>query len=287
MWHTQMAVCTGRSHWLRQQPGQDRTAQRTENGVTAIALADGAGSAPLSHLGAECAVQTVCRLLCQEFGVLYAAPTPQSLRQRIVETVQQAIARKAAQFQAQPSELACTLLAVAVCGDHYLLFHVGDGVIAYQKADRLLVASKPANGEFVNTTTFVTSRQAILNARVLRGVQPELEGFVLLSDGCEQSLYRKRTETVAPLLGHLLQWSELLRPEASSPMLQAVLEQQIAQRTFDDCSLALLSRSGLRFGHWERLTPRQQARILGIATQDRNRRRHRLRHVRMQFGRTG
>ena len=52
MWNTLMAACTGRGHRLRQQPGQDRTARRTEYGVTAIALADGAGSAPLSHLGA-------------------------------------------------------------------------------------------------------------------------------------------------------------------------------------------------------------------------------------------
>lgn len=173
MWHTQAAVCTGRGHRLRQQTGQDCTARWSENGVTAIALADGAGSASLSHLGAKCAVQTACRVLCQEFGVLYASPTPQSLRQRIVKTVQQAIAQKAAQFQAKPAELACTLLAVVVCGNHYLLFHVGNGVIAYQKAGRLRVASQPTNGEFVNTTTFVTSPKALVNARVLRGVQPE------------------------------------------------------------------------------------------------------------------
>ena len=46
-------------------------------------------------------------------------------------------------------------------------------------------------------------------------------------------------------------------------------------------------RRNLRRAREQELTPRQQARILGIATQDRNRRRHRLRHVRMQFGRTG
>ena len=80
MWNTLMAACTGRGHRLRQQPGQDRTARRTEYGVTAIALADGAGSAPLSHLGAECAVQTACRLLCRDFEALYASPTPQAMR---------------------------------------------------------------------------------------------------------------------------------------------------------------------------------------------------------------
>ena len=68
------------------------------------------------------------------------------------------------------------------------------------------------------------------------------------------------------MLGHLLQRSELLQPEAGSHMLQTVLENQIARRTFDDCSLAFLSRQGQRFGRWECLTPRQQAAIFGVTT---------------------
>lgn len=285
MWNTLMAACTGRGHRLRQQPGQDRTARRTEYGVTAIALADGAGSAPLSHLGAECAVQTACRLLCRDFEVLYASPTPQAMRQWIVEQVQEAIAEKAALYRAEPSELACTLLAVAVCGDRYLLFHVGDGVIAYQKAGKLLVASRPCNGEFTNTTVFVTSRSAAQTARVLKGTQAALEGFVLMSDGCEQALYHKRTASVAPLLGHVLQWSELLQTPISEDMLHTVLEQHIAARTTDDCSLAVMSRAGEHFGRWDRLTPREQSRIFGVATQNKSRRRRALRRIRKQWGR--
>lgn len=285
MWNTLTAVCTGRGHRLRHQLGQDRTAQRTEYGVTTIALADGAGSAPLSHLGAECAVQTVCRLLCREFEGLYASPTPQTMRQWVVETVQEAIAEKAALYRAAPSELACTLLAVAVCGDRYLFFHVGDGVIAYQKTGKLLVASRPSNGEFANTTTFVTAKSAKQTARVGKGTQTALEGFVLMSDGCEQALYHKSTAKVAPLLGHMLQWSELLEPDAGTELLQTVLEQRVAVRTSDDCSLAVMSRPGERFGRWDNLTPREQGKILGIATQNKSRRRHALRRIRRRWGR--
>ena len=285
MWNTLMAACTGRGHLQRKQPGQDRVARRSEYGVTAIALADGAGSAPFSHLGAECAVQTACRLLCREFEGLYTSPAPQVMRQWVVETIQEAIAEKAALFHAQPRELACTLLAVAVCGDRYLFFHVVDGVIAYQKAGKLMVASCPRNGEFVNTTTFVTSQRAKQTARVGKGVQAALEGFVLMSDGCEQVLYHKQTARAAPLLRRMLYWSELLKPAVGTELLQTVLEQGIAPCTTDDCSLAVLSRPGERFGRWDSLDSREQGEILGIVTQNKTRRRRALRRIRRQWGR--
>lgn len=66
-------------------------------------------------------------------------------------------------------------------------------------------------------------------------------------------------------------------------MLQTVLENQIARRTFDDCSLAFLSRQGQRFGRWECLTPRQQAAIFGVTTQNKSRRRHKLRKLRQSL----
>ena len=288
MWHTQTAVCTGRGHRLHQLPGQDRTAQYSENGVTAIALADGAGCASLSQFGANCAVQTVCQLLCRKFDRLYASSSPQIFRREVVETVQQAIAQRAEQLGAMSADLACTLLAVAVKEDSYLLFHIGDGVIAYQKQGKLQIASHPVNGEFSNTTTFVTSKQALLNARVLRGTQPQLDGFILMSDGCEQTLYRKPTvkhiAAVAPILELFLQRAELLQPQISEQMLQSVLEDQIAQHTFDDCSLAILSRSGKHLRQWNRLQPQQQALILNIATQKRSRRRHKIHRLYQLWG---
>ena len=75
MWHIHTSSATGRSHRRSGAPLQDRTCVRTENGVTAAALADGAGSASLSHEGAEAAVQRTCRFLCRNFDALYRAET--------------------------------------------------------------------------------------------------------------------------------------------------------------------------------------------------------------------
>ena len=83
MWHTQTACVTGRSHQRNGMPLQDRTCVRTEGGVTAAAVSDGAGSARLSQEGAGAAVQRVCRFLCQHFDALYQSETPAQLRQAV------------------------------------------------------------------------------------------------------------------------------------------------------------------------------------------------------------
>ena len=80
MWQTQTDRVTGRGHQRQGMPCQDRVLSMERNGVTAIALADGAGSAALSHEGAECAVQAVCELLCENFDALFSAQSSAEVR---------------------------------------------------------------------------------------------------------------------------------------------------------------------------------------------------------------
>ena len=107
MWHTQTAAVTGSGHARQGLPCQDRTGQLTEGGVTAIALADGAGSQPLSQEGAAIAVETVCRTLCRRFDQLYAAATPMEMRREVLGEVRQAIRAHAAARGMEPGQFAC------------------------------------------------------------------------------------------------------------------------------------------------------------------------------------
>ena len=270
MWHTQTAAVTGSGHRSKQLPCQDKTWCLEANGVTAIALADGAGSAALSQEGAEIAVRMICRTLCERFDELYAAKSPVEMRVLALQGIRERIRSHAMAREASVSSFACTLLAVAVRGNDYLLIHVGDGVIGYQKNGRVLVASGPQNGEYANTTSFVTSRDVYRTAHVLRGVQPELEGFLLMSDGCEAALYQKQRASIAPLAKRLFQRAELLDQHAAEALLQEVLERFIALHTRDDCSLAVMARERTS---WDRLTQREKAAVLGIGTQKKSRRR--------------
>lgn len=287
MWRTQWAAVTGRGHQENGLPGQDRAGALTSGGVTAIALSDGSGSQPLSQEGAEIAVQTICRVLCMDFDRLLTAKTPSALRRALLSPVRSALQERADSLGVALDALACTLLAVAVRGSDYLLLHTGDGVIAYQKAGQVRLASGAQNGEFANSTTFVTSPLAMYNSRVLKGQQEQLEGFLLMSDGCERSLYQRRTKRLAPLVGQLFQRAELLEPAVSREQLSAVLRDPIASRTRDDCTVALLTRPSQTFGQWDRLTQREQSRVLGIRTQNKNRRRRKIRRYAKLYGITG
>lgn len=277
MWITQSAAQVGRGHQMAGVPCQDKTMTMCRNGVTAIALADGAGSARFSHEGAACAVEAVCEVLCRKFEELSATASPLDMRLCVLGAVSERMTRRAEELGVPISELACTLLAVAVRENRYLIFHVGDGVIGYRKDGKLMVASGPENGEFSNTTVFVTSKNALLKSKVMRGEQAALEGFVLMSDGCEAALYHKENRRLAPFLNRLLQRAELLEREVSEEMLHAVLAGVISHRTIDDCSLAVMVREGAQSGGWNRLTQRKKAAILGIATEKRNRRRRQIR----------
>ena len=283
-WHTQSAYVTGRGHLAQNLPCQDRTCTMTRNGVTAVALSDGAGSAPMSQEGAACAVQTVCELLCEEFERYSTTAAAHEMRTELLTVVRDGIVRRAQQLGVHYTALACTLLAVAVKGDRYLLFHLGDGVIGYQKNGKLLVASSPDNGEFANTTVFVTSSRALASARVMRGIQPAMEGFLLMSDGCEAAMYHKTRKKLAPLAGHLFLRAELLNAQIAEKQLEKLLQTLISGCTTDDCSMALLSRTTNTFGHWEKLNHQQQAAVLGIMTQNRNRRRRMIRRYAVAFG---
>jgi len=284
MWRTQSALVTGRGQRKTGKPLQDRTCILQENDVTAAALADGAGSADWSQEGAHVAVETACNLLCGDFDRLFQAGTPMELRRKILEAVRDAVEQRAGELGVPVSELACTMLVVAVQGDRYLIFHLGDGVIAYQKAGTVRIASIPWNGEFVNSTVFVTSQNALRHARVYRGTRPELEGFCLMSDGCEPALYDKQRNRMAPLLRILFQQVQLMGRQSSSEILNAVMRGLIAPRTQDDCSMVLLTRPGARFGRWEQMTAREKANVLGVRTQDRCRRRHQINHYAERYG---
>ena len=88
-----------------------------------------------------------------------------------------------------PKDLAATMLVVAENNDRFIIAHIGDDVIGYLDGDVLKTASAPSNGEHANETYFVTSRDAINTMKLFKGSIKNIAGFVIMSDGTEQSLY--------------------------------------------------------------------------------------------------
>lgn len=242
IWVAVQSAAIGKSHIQDNSVCQDKTFIYETPNVLAVALADGAGSAGLSHYGAETVTREVCKLLCERFDEFYNSDTPLPVKSTILAHLLNALRDTATENQCELSDLASTLLAVAISDKRFFVVHLGDGVIAYTKEDEIKVVFGPRNGEFANTTYFVTSSHALEMMNLVKGLATSINGFALMSDGSEASLYSKQRNEVAPVLQRLVKRLGMTSPEYLQPVLQASLEDVITKKTRDDCSLILVSK---------------------------------------------
>lgn len=238
----------GRGHELDGTPCQDRTQYLSCNGVQAICLADGAGSASQAELGAQAVVEEGCALLVERFSELLASADPERTRIELLDRLLSKLRQLAAQHRIAPEDLASTFLGVAVAGDHFLGAHIGDGVIGYLKDDELRVVSAPGNSEFVNQTTFLTSQNAAQSMRLFRGSLDGVGGFILMSDGAGESLFDARSGQFASACSKIIATVGVAVPRRNGNFkfrmqLQKLIDLQVRSATKDDCSIAVLGRT--------------------------------------------
>lgn len=237
MWNVVQCAARGRGHIRENTPCQDKVYSQQNDKVCAIALADGAGSATLSHLGAQCVVETICQLLLEQFESYFNAASADAVAEDIIRKLQDRIAVEASLRQCDRSQLASTLLAAAIAGDRYILIHLGDGVIGCLNDRRLSVVSVPDNGEFANTTTFVTSPNALEHLRIQRGSFYGMDGFLLMSDGAQMSFYDHRRNQIAPVLARIMDMCYVIQAPMVQKRLQESMDSIVIGRTQDDCSV--------------------------------------------------
>lgn len=238
-------VATGRSHAAANTPCQDRIGSNRREDMAAIALADGAGSRARSEYGAAIAVRSALRLLTTQFDELYmlCEQDPAAARAFIHKRLMRALQRQAKRLQCDESALASTLLCAAHKGDRFVAAHLGDGVIARVNTQGVAsTLSHPDNGEYANTTYFITDPSALNKIRLYHGSDTsDLAGLVLMSDGCAESLYEKSTGMPAQAVTKLMTWTQNLKHDEINNILKANMEQLFTRKSADDCSLILLS----------------------------------------------
>ncbi|MCL2377944.1 MAG: protein phosphatase 2C domain-containing protein [Defluviitaleaceae bacterium] len=267
MWKSVSCEVQGKGHIKTNTPCQDKTITLDRNGVQFIALADGAGSARFSHYGAREVVNCAAMYITDNFSRLIENDDGKQVKQEILDIIRNSLDATSAIHECSLSDLASTLLAVAVFEDNYLIVHVGDGVIGYLNGSQLKTASIPENGEFANVTTFVTSKDAIHSMRLYKGRVKDISGFVLMSDGTEQSLYHKPTKTLAKAIIKLMQRTCLLEANVIKEQLHSTFNAVITQNTQDDCSIALLVRPIGVLRDYTTLDMTEKCDVIGLCTQ--------------------
>lgn len=266
MWNTIQCAVQGRSHIKMNIPCQDKTYSAVANDVQVIALADGAGSAKLSHYGAETVTTFICSELTEKFDAYFADNDGVAVKQLLIESLLKSLNEKAEQLGCNIKDLASTLLFVAIKNEQFIIAHIGDGVIGYLKNDELKIASQPENGEFVNTTVFTTSKDAIMTMKLMKGGIGLIQGFVLMSDGTETSLYNKKEQKLADVLKKIMQMSTMISVDKVQKQLEQSFENVIIKATTDDCSIAMLVKKNKEFHGYMQLSNTKKCEFLGIST---------------------
>lgn len=248
MWKALGCAVQGKGHVAKGICCQDKIAGLEKNGVHAIALADGAGSAPLSHFGAEKAASYICERLCSDFDFMYSDGSGGArAREKLMAGLLAVIRGLAVEKNCVMKDLASTLLAVAVKGDAVLAVHLGDGVIGCLKSDGLRTISRPENGGYANVTTFTTSKTAAASVKLIKGQVKDKKAFILMSDGSCASLYDKRTGNISSGLGSFMEQSDRCNSLALEAQLIESFRNDVRDRTNDDCSIAILYMDGESF----------------------------------------
>ena len=240
MWKVIQCASQGRGHVKDNIPCQDKTYCIQEKNKVVIALADGAGSAHLSHEGALVITKFICEDLMANFECYFSNNDGVDVKRELGKKISQTIEIKSKELGCLPSDLASTLLVVAIQNDQYILLHVGDGVIGYSKNNELKVASEPENGEFANTTVFTTSKDFWKTMRILKGFLGPIDGFVLMSDGTEASLYNKRNRKLADVIGRIMETLRYIPSWKVEAQVTRSFETVIKNATTDDCSMIIM-----------------------------------------------
>ncbi|SIN70298.1 Protein phosphatase 2C [Singulisphaera sp. GP187] len=181
MWKLVHGSVRGTSHAQSGQPCQDYCAG-TVVGTTAVAAcADGAGSAERSHLGSRVAVERFMEEAAR--CSLESAPTRETIASW-VDAARGRVLEEAEELGMTPRQLACTFLG-AIVGETWAAFvQIGDGVIVFGGEAGYELAFWPDNGEYANTTRFLTDDDYRQNLRI-EFVERSITELAVLTDGLQ------------------------------------------------------------------------------------------------------
>lgn len=189
MWKHVHCSVIGTSHRAGGAPCQDasrvRTVEIEGESYLLVAVSDGAGSAARAEAGAKAA----CRLgMAAMLRYLRRKGRPSAGdgvdAAEFTRQVHEGLGRLAGRLGCATADLACTVLLGVVGPAGGLFAHVGDGAIIADSGKGPAIVSWPDNGEYANTTSFITQSCYADSQRCVE--EPgRIEAVALLTDGLQ------------------------------------------------------------------------------------------------------
>jgi hypothetical protein len=239
MWRLVFGRVRGTSHAVTDQPCQDFCAGSVVGSTVLAACSDGAGSAELSHLGSKAAVERF-----MEVAVPTESAPERDAIEAWVDAARERVLEEAVTQGVIPRQLACTLLVVIV-GDGWAAFaQIGDGVIVFNGDAGYELAFWPDNGEYANTTRFLTDDDYRKHLRI-EIVTRQVSELAVMTDGLQMLALDFKGARV-----HDRFFEPLFRTVRNNPneealrtsLLEFMDSKRVNERTDDDKTLLLAVR---------------------------------------------
>jgi Protein phosphatase 2C len=187
-WKAMVYSAMGTRHEQRGQPCQDYGSYRVEGVYLLGAVADGAGSAKHSEVGAQIAVESALDAIAIQLHEHYSSTcedmvqTAPAFFAQVFDEVLNALHHEAKDAGCDLRDLGCTLLAFVAAPDGFMVVRSGED-------ESYNLIFEPDKGEFINETVFVTTERAVESLRVC--VQPSDRPFICAAtDGLERVAVR-------------------------------------------------------------------------------------------------
>jgi hypothetical protein len=241
----------GASHQARGVTCQDAHCYRVGHEGVAIAVADGAGSAPRSDEGAWVAVHRAAAILERALSVQQggAAPNGVDWEDRMLNAfgeARAALETMALQERTSLRSFHCTLSCALALQDRLVVGQIGDGAIVARQTDGALrSAAEPQRGEYANEAYFLTMDGALELVQVSTTPGPVSE-LALITDGLIRLALnlqdgRPHAAFFDPLLAALREAEDPKRLEGR--LARFLASDRVGARSDDDKTLVLAVRS--------------------------------------------
>jgi len=243
-WKIASSYVIGQGHIKKSMPCQDRTfkliSKHKSGTFYGLSLADGAGSCQYSDIGAEIITKKILYFLKSKFSYImrYKNPIPY-----IIKYIEKELTTVAIDKKINIKDLSSTLLFVVIKNNQFIIGHIGDGIIGtLNKENKIQIISYPENGEYANSTFFTTSIKYKQRLRIIKGNIKNTEGFILMSDGSEESLFDKKNKLLSDINIQIINWLKNNSEKKVEDALYNNLKNAISKNTNDDCSIGIMRR---------------------------------------------
>ena len=181
---------TGKYHMKQNKPNEDYALALEKGGISVAVLADGAGSFDAGGVAARLIAPEIVEWMSSNFLELYYCDGA-IVRKRLVYLITKLLRGYSERQNLNSSDLACTLIAVAVDPKgRGIAFHLGDGIILRQRDQGACcsVISSPENGLTTNTTYLTMNCNMFEHCRFYRLQETGPFRLIAMTDGAAAHL---------------------------------------------------------------------------------------------------